>query len=157
MTFFRSSSAAVSPEKSLEHNILHFERHRRRSKRTRNQRKIPSCRRMRSSISSGSPEIISSRHLRINDGKSSGSYRSPLLCRVHAEVVLVRYQSEMFTALVPRNRLPLSRAKGATHGGAFVSYCRLLPPRPIAKLLVGSKMTGAGDGNRTQRQMRPSR
>ncbi len=31
----------------------------------------------------------------------------------------------------------------------FVSYCRLLPPRQIAKLLWGSKMTGAGDGNRT--------
>jgi hypothetical protein len=29
------------------------------------------------------------------------------------------------------------------------SCCRLLPPRPIAKLLVGSEMTGAGDGNRT--------
>src|SRR5215831_7586734 len=31
----------------------------------------------------------------------------------------------------------------------FCSYCRLLPPRPIAKLLEGNKVTGAGDGNRT--------
>ena len=30
-----------------------------------------------------------------------------------------------------------------------LSYCRLLPPRQIVKLLVGSEMTGAGDGNRT--------
>jgi hypothetical protein len=34
--------------------------------------------------------------------------------------------------------------------GSSRSYCRLLPPRPIAKLLQGTKMTGAGDGNRTQ-------
>src|SRR2546429_427546 len=32
---------------------------------------------------------------------------------------------------------------------SILSYCRLLPPRHIAKLLVENKVTGAGDGNRT--------
>lgn len=36
-------------------------------------------------------------------GREPASYRSPLLCRVHPEAALVRYQSELFTALVPRN------------------------------------------------------
>jgi len=49
------------------------------------------------------------------------------------------------------------RAKGATHEALFVSYCRLLPPRPTAKLLEGNKVTGAGEGNRTYRQFTKSR
>jgi hypothetical protein len=44
----------------------------------------------------------------------------------------------------------LLEPKGATIEAHFISYCRLLPPRPIAKLLQGNKMTGAGDGNRTE-------
>ncbi len=39
---------------------------------------------------------------------------------------------------------------GATLEAHFISYCRLLPPRQSAKLLEGNKMTGAGDGNRTE-------
>src|SRR5260370_24683193 len=31
----------------------------------------------------------------------------------------------------------------------FVSYCRLLPPRQIAKLLLGKRMVGRGGGDRT--------
>ena len=41
------------------------------------------------------------------------------------------------------------RAKGATQEARFSSYCRLLPPRQIANLFEGNKVTGAGDGNRT--------
>ena len=44
----------------------------------------------------------------------------------------------------------LLEPKGATQEARFISFCRLLPPRQIAKLLGGNKMTGAGDGNRTQ-------
>jgi hypothetical protein len=44
----------------------------------------------------------------------------------------------------------LLEPRGATQEARFSSYCRLLPPRPIAKLLGGIKMTGAGDGNRTR-------
>ena len=42
------------------------------SMRMRNQRKTPSWRRRRASISPGSPEVNSSRHFSINGGKSSG-------------------------------------------------------------------------------------
>ena len=31
----------------------------------------------------------------------------------------------------------------------FLPYCRLLPPRPSAKLLTRNNVSGAGDGNRT--------
>ncbi len=44
----------------------------------------------------------------------------------------------------------LLEPKGATQEARFSSYCRLLPPRQIAKLLEENKITGAGDGNRTQ-------
>jgi hypothetical protein len=43
-----------------------------------------------------------------------------------------------------------SRAIGATHEALLFFYCRLLPPRQIAKLLWEIKTTGAGDGNPTQ-------
>ena len=43
----------------------------------------------------------------------------------------------------------LLESKGATQEARFSSYCRLLPPRQIAKLLKENKITGAGDGNRT--------
>jgi hypothetical protein len=43
----------------------------------------------------------------------------------------------------------LLEPKGATQEARFSSYCRLLPPRQIAKLLEGNGVTGAGDGNRT--------
>ncbi len=43
----------------------------------------------------------------------------------------------------------LLEPKGATQEARFSSYCRLLPPRQIAKLLEENKITGAGDGNRT--------
>ena len=41
----------------------------------------------------------------------------------------------------------MPRASGATLEAHFI-ICGLLPPRPIAKLLLGTKMTGAGAGNR---------
>jgi hypothetical protein len=55
----------------------------------------------------------------------------------------------MFTGLVPRNRSASAEPKGATQEARFSFYCRLLPPRKIAKLLEENKITGAGDGNRT--------
>jgi|SRR5215467_5090700 len=59
------------------------------------------------------------------------------------------------TGSVPnKRRLRATRALDATLEALLYSYCRLLPPRPIAELLVGSEMTGAGDGNRTQRPLK---
>jgi hypothetical protein len=70
-------------------------------------------------------------------------------CRPFVEVRLVATVMKSI-ALVQSGLISvLLEPNGATQEARFSSYCRLLPPRPIAKLLQGIKMTGAGDGNRT--------
>jgi hypothetical protein len=78
-------------------------------------------------------------------------------CRPFVEVRLVATVMKSI-ALVQSGLISvLLEPNGATQEARFSSYCRLLPPRPIAKLLQGTKMTGAGDGNRTYRQFTKSR
>jgi hypothetical protein len=63
----------------------------------------------------------------------SGNCKSPMLALLHCGITSHFRKSQ--------RRHPR---------GSSRSYCRLLPPRPIAKLLEESKITGAGDGNRTE-------
>ena len=44
----------------------------------------------------------------------------------------------------------LARAIGATHEAHVISYCRLLPPREIAKSFSANGMVGRGGGDRTE-------
>jgi hypothetical protein len=70
-------------------------------------------------------------------------------CRPFVEVRLVAAVMKSI-ALVQSGLISvLLEPKGATQEARFSSYCRLLPPRQIAKLLEENKITGAGDGNRT--------
>src|SRR5258708_30043038 len=68
--------------------------------------------------------------------------------RVQVEAILVRNRSKRFIANVRRNNFTFRKSQRRHPRGSFIPYCRLLPPRPIAKSLEG-KVSGAGDGNRT--------
>ena len=69
--------------------------------------------------------------------------------RLFVEVRLVA-TIKKFTARVNGNRFPFNHEpKGATQEARFIAYCRLLPPREIAKSFGANGMVGRGGGDRT--------
>ena len=84
---------------------------------------------------------------RINGDKARKRHQTRHLEFYTPQLLTEGLQVRVLPGVLPMKNA-LARASGATLEARF--FCsRLLPPRQIAKLLEGNKMTGAGDGNRT--------
>src|SRR6266550_4186255 len=94
-------------------------------------------------------DMASSGHFkgRINGDKARKRHQTRHLEFYTPQLLTEGLQVRVLPGVLPMKNA-LARASGATLEARF--FCsRLLPPRQIAKLLEGNKMTGAGDGNRT--------
>ncbi len=96
--------------------------------------------------SSGRPTSVQFKG-RINGDKARKRHQTRHLEFYTPQLLTEGLQVRVLPGVLPMKNA-LARASGATLEARF--FCsRLLPPRQIAKLLEGNKMTGAGDGNRT--------